>query len=75
MVVPVRVVIEVFGRAFILQYGKLDDESPAEEQEFQDAPPQDPHGTSSCQVEHGPGTDSYVDDIMSARKFGFSHGR
>lgn len=71
-----RVIIEAFGRAFILQYGKLDEaESEPQVREFEHAPPHDPHGTLSCQVEQGPGAEAFVNDVVAAGKFGFGHGR
>jgi hypothetical protein len=69
--ITVRVIIEVFGRALMFQFvqGKVEaSESPGE---FEDAPPSDPHGTSSAHIERGAGADAFTSDVV-ARKFGFN---
>ena len=69
-----RVIVEAFGRAFILQYGCTDG-SEGHEPEFQEAPPQDPHSVHGGQVEHSePVSASFHASDPVARRFGF-HGR
>ncbi len=72
-----KVVLEAFGRivVFSLQAAKLSDGEDCEETsqpEF-DHIPVDPHSVGGGLIEHGPGADSYISDVMS-RRFGF-HGR
>lgn len=69
-----RVIVEVFGRACVFQFhqGKVvvqDDD----EEEFEHVPV-DPHSVGGGQVEHGPGADAYVNDVVAGQKFGFGHG-
>ena len=82
-----RVIVELLGRAFVLQLAqaKITDSG----EEFEHAPV-DPHSVSGGQVERGPGADSYTEDIVGSNgrhmtvtvtgqspgllKFGFGHG-
>jgi len=70
----VRVIVEAFGRAWMLtlQGAKIVTPGEVEDDEFEQAPPIDPHGTGGCQVERGPGADAFTSDVVN-RRFGF-HG-
>lgn len=70
-----RVIVEVFGRAYVLQFlqGTVATDD-GEQEEFERAPV-DPHSVGGGQVERGPGADAFVSDVVAGRKFGFGHGR
>lgn len=72
-----RIIIEAFGRVWGTEFNLLhvkmvsSADQDADEQEHIG---HDPHSTLSSQVEHGPGVSEYGHDVVSERKFGFSHG-
>lgn len=64
-----RLIVEGFGRAWVLELMQaklVDPETEQGEPEFEQAPPIDPHGAHGCQIEHGPGADAYLTDIMAS---------
>jgi hypothetical protein len=67
-----RLTIEVFNWVWQFDLSPVihvaEPEKPAE---FREAPPHDPHGTLSCQVEQGSGADAFTSDV-AARRTGFS---
>lgn len=67
-----RVIIEVLGRAFVLQLAQAKITTDSDGEEFRQVPP-DPHGTLSAHIERGPGAEAFTSDVV-ARKFGFGHG-
>jgi hypothetical protein len=70
----VRVIVEVRGRAFMLQFihGKSAQDEPdeAEDEKFKHVPV-DPHSVGGGLVERGAGADAYTSDVTSKRGFGF----
>lgn len=70
-----RVIVEVLGRAYVLQLAQAKIVEPGEtddDEEFKHVPV-DPHGTSGCHVERGPGASEFTSDVL-VRKIGFSRG-
>jgi hypothetical protein len=72
MEAAVRVIVELFGRAWLLELhtGKV-----VEDGEGDAGHQHDPSGTTSAHIERGPGASEYTSDVVSQRKFGFGHGR
>lgn len=69
-----RVIVEVWGRAYVLQLIQGKVTTTDDEEEFERAPV-DPHSVQGGQVERGCGADSFTSDVTAGKKFGFSHGR
>ena len=70
-----RVIVEVFGRAWMFEGQSVKLAAPGEvssqSEGFEQAPPHDPHGTLSAQVERGCGADSFTSDVVGKQGFGF----
>jgi hypothetical protein len=81
----VRVIVEIFGRTWMLSLSSVQVAVPGEENpepEF-DSVPVDPHGTLSCTAEHANQGSLEVQELSGAgvypvpqagRRFGFSGG-
>jgi hypothetical protein len=66
----VRVIVEVWGRAYVLQLLQGKVTTTEDPEEFERAPV-DPHSVGGGQFEHGAGADSFTSDVVAGKKFGF----